>query len=45
MAHQLNAVNEESLKIGLTIHRRKGKFRTNSDKTDNTQIDGTELKR
>ena len=42
MEHQLSAVNEESLKTGLTIHTGKTKFVTNIDTTDTIQIDGTE---
>ena len=42
MEHQLNTMNEESLKIGLKIQKGKNKFVTNSDTTDNIQIDGTE---
>ena len=34
MEHQLNTVNEESLKIFL-IHKGKAKFMTNMDGTDN----------
>ena len=43
MEHQLNTVNEESLKIGLNIHKEKPKFMTNTDTTDYIQIDGTEI--
>ena len=35
MDHQLITVNEESLKIGLKIHKGKTKFITNIDTTDN----------
>ena len=40
--HQLITVNEESLKIGLKIHKAKTKFMTNIYTTDNLQINGTE---
>ena len=43
--HQLNTVNEESLKIGLKINKGKTKFMTNTDTTDNIQIDGTEIEK
>ena len=43
MEHHLNTVNEEGLKIGLKIHKRKTKFVTNIDTTDNIQINGTEI--
>ena len=42
MEHQLHSVNEESLKIGLKIHKGKTNFMTNIDTTDNIQINGTE---
>ena len=42
MEQQLITVNEESLKIGLKIHKGKTKFMTNIDTTDNIQINGTE---
>ena len=45
MEHQLNTVNEESLKIGLKIHKGKTKFMTNIDTTDNIQIDETETEK
>ena len=45
MEHQLIMVNEESLKIGLKIHKRKTKFMTNIDTTDNIQINGTEIEK
>ena len=45
MEHQLNIVNEESLKIGLKIHQEKTKFRTDIDTTDNVQINGTEIEK
>ena len=45
MKHQLNTVNEESLKIGLEIEKGKSKFMTNIDTTDNIQIDGTEIEK
>ena len=41
--HHLNTVNEDSLKIGLQIH--KSKFVTNIDTTDNIQMDGTEIEK
>ena len=37
MEHQLNTVNEESLMIGLKIHKGKTKSMTNIDATDNIQ--------
>ena len=43
MEHQLITVNEESLKIGLKIHKGKTKFMTNIDTTDNVQINGPEI--
>ena len=43
MEHLLNTVNEESLKTGLKIHKRKTKCMTNIDTTDNVQIDGKEI--
>ena len=43
--HQLIMVNEESLKIGLKIHKGKTKFMTNIDTTDNIQINGTEIEK
>ena len=43
--HQLNTVNEESLKIDLKIHTGKTKFMTNIDTTDNIQINGTEIEK
>ena len=43
MEHQLITVNEESLKIGLKIHKGKTKLMTNIDTTDNIQINGTEI--
>ena len=46
MEHQfLITVNEESLKIGLKIHKGKTKFMTNIDTTDNIQINGTEIEK
>ena len=45
MEHQLNTVNEESLNIGLKIHKGKTKFMTNIGTTDNIQIDGTKIER
>ena len=43
MEHQLNPVNEESLKTGLKIHKGKHKFMTNIDTKDSIQINGTEV--
>ena len=43
--HQLITVKEESLIIGLKIHKGKTKFMTNIDTTDNIQIHGTEIKK
>ena len=45
MEHQLNTVNEDSLKIGLKIHKGKTKFMTNIDTTDNIQVNGTEIEK
>ena len=45
MEHQLIAVNEESLKIGLKIYKGKTIFMTNIDTTDNIQINGTETEK
>ena len=45
MEHQLNTVNEESLKIGLKTHKGKTKFMANIDTTDNMQINGTEIEK
>ena len=45
MEHQLITVNEESLKIGLKIHKGKTKFMRNIDTTDNIQINGTEIEK
>ena len=45
MEHQLNTVNEESLKIDLKIHKGKSKSKTNIDTQDNIQIDGTEIEK
>ena len=45
MEHQLNTVNEDSLKIGLQIHKGKTDFMTNIDTTDNIQMDGTEVEK
>ena len=36
-------MSEESLEIGLKIHKRKAKFMTNIDRTDSIQIDRTEI--
>ena len=43
--YQLITVNEESLKSGLTIYKRKTKFMTNIDTTDSIQINGTEIEK
>ena len=43
MEHQLDILNEESLKIGLKIYRGKTKFMTNIDTAGNIQIDETEI--
>ena len=45
MEHQLTTVNEESLKIGLKIHKGKTKFMTNIDTTDNIRINGPEMEK
>ena len=45
MEHQLNTVNEESVKIGLKIHQGKTKHMTNIDTTDNIQINETEIEK
>ena len=45
MGHQLKAANEESLKVGLKIHKGNTKVMTNIDTTDNIQIDGTEVEK
>ena len=45
MEHQLNTENEESLKIGLKIHKGKTKSMTNIDTTDNIQMEGTEIEK
>ena len=45
MERQLITVNEESLKIGLKIHKGKTKFMTNIDTTDNIQINRTEIEK
>ena len=45
MEHQLITVNEESLKIGLKIHKGKTKFMTNIDTTGSIQINGTEIEK
>ena len=46
MEHQLNTVNEESLKkIGLKIQTGKTNFMSNIDATDNIQINGTETEK
>ena len=41
--HDLNFVNEESLKIALKIHKGKVEFITNIDTKDNIQIDGIKI--
>ena len=43
MEHQLNTVNEESLKTGLKIYKGKTKFMTNIDTTDNIHMNRTEI--
>ena len=43
--HQLNTVNEESLKTGLMTHKGKSIILTNIDKTDNLPTDGTEIEK
>ena len=45
MEHQLITVNEESLKIGLKIHKGKTKLMKNIDTTDNIQMKGTEIEK
>ena len=45
MEHQLNTTNEESLKIGLKIHKGKNIFMTNIDTTNNIQIIWTEIEK
>ena len=45
MEHQLITVNEESLKMGLRIHKGKTKFMRNIDTTDNIQIKGTAMEK
>ena len=45
MEHQLNTVNEESLKIGFKIHKGKTNFLTNIDTTEYIQINGTETEK
>ena len=45
MEHQLITVNEESLKIGLKIHKGKTNSMANIDTTDNIQINGTEIEK
>ena len=45
MEHQLNTVNEESLKIGLKIHKGKTTCMINIDTTDNIQINWTEIEK
>ena len=45
MEYQLITVNEESLKIGLKIHKGKTKFMTSIDTTDNIQINGREIEK
>ena len=43
MEHQLNTVNEESLKIGLKTHKGKTECMTNIDIADNIQTNWTEI--
>ena len=38
-------MNEESLKIGLTIHKGKTEFMTKIDTIDNIPVDGTETEK
>ena len=45
MDYQLITVNEESLKIGLRMHKGKTKFMTNIDTTDNIQTNGAEIEK
>ena len=45
MEHQLNTVNEESIKIGLKTHKAQTRFISNIDTTDIIQIDGTEIEK
>ena len=45
MGHQFITVNEESLEIGLKIHKGQTKLMTNIDTTDNIQINGTEIEK
>ena len=45
MEHQLITVNEESLKIGLKVHKGKTKFMTNIDTTEYIQINRTEIEK
>ena len=45
MEHQLITVNEDSLIIGLKIHKGKTKFMTNIDTTDNIETNGTEIQK
>ena len=45
MEHQLITVNEESLKIGLKIHKGKTKFMANINTSDNIQINGTKIEK
>ena len=45
MEHQLNTVNEESLKIGLKVHKGKTKFMTNIDTTESIQINATDIEK
>ena len=45
MEHQLNTVYEDSLKIGLKIHKEIAKFMTNIDATDNMQINWAEIEK
>ena len=43
--HESNTMTEESLKIGLKTHKGKTKFITNTDTTDNIQINGTGIEK
>ena len=45
MEQHLNTVNEESLKIGLKIHKVTTEFMTNIDTTDNVPLNGTEIEK
>ena len=41
----MNTVNEDSLKIGLKIHKGKTKFMTHNDTINNRQINWTEIEK